>query len=77
MGKLSYLDQADRSILGILSTYGCLNLLELWYELGEHDPPLERMTQQEVLRRLESLKELGFVELVTEEQGGVWRGVSR
>jgi len=58
------LDDIDRHILRILSIYEGLNPVELWYELGECDPPLERVTQQEVAGRLESLQEIGLVERV-------------
>jgi hypothetical protein len=37
-------------------------LLELWYELGEDDTVRERMTEEELRDRLESLVARGFVE---------------
>jgi len=59
------MDAIDRSILRILSGYEQLTALELWFELGENHTVKERMTEGEVLSRLESLREKGFVERVT------------
>ncbi len=64
-------DPLDRKILRILSLYKDLDLLQIWYELGESDGPVDRMTQEEVLSRLESLKSRGFVERFTEGEGGI------
>ena len=59
------LDTIDQSILRILSAYGQMAPLELWYELGENDAVKERVTEGEILSRLESLTARGFVERVT------------
>ncbi len=62
------LDPIDRAILRVLSLYEDLDLLQLWYELGESDKSVAHMTQEEVLRSLASLKSGGSVKPVT--QGG-------
>ncbi|MFX0197786.1 MAG: hypothetical protein ACFFCW_16825 [Candidatus Hodarchaeota archaeon] len=64
------LDPIDRNILRILSLYETLDLLQLWYELGESDGAADRMTQEEVLDRLKFLRSQGFVEPIMESQGG-------
>ncbi|MFX1555546.1 MAG: hypothetical protein ACFFBV_16600 [Promethearchaeota archaeon] len=64
------LDTIDRTILWILSLYEDLDLLQLWYELGESDKAVERMTQEDILERLKSLKSQGFVEPTRESGGG-------
>ena len=71
MERLNNLDDIDRTIWRILSVYESLDLLQVWYELGECDPPVERITEEEVLGRLESLKEIGLVECVTRTGGEV------
>jgi len=70
MERHNPLDPTDRTILRVLSLYEDLNVLQLWYELGESDTPVERMTREEVLERLNSLKSQGFVEPMGESQGG-------
>jgi hypothetical protein len=52
----------DRVILRILSLYESLGLLELWYEIGEEGTQKERVTQEELLGRLEALHTRGLVE---------------
>jgi len=64
------LDPIDRTILRVLSLYEDLDLLQLWYELGESDKSAEHMTQEEVLRSLESLRSRGFVEPIKQSEGG-------
>jgi hypothetical protein len=64
------LDPIDRTILRVLSLYEDLDLLQLWYELGESDKAVERMTQGDILERLESLKSQGFVEPTEESESG-------
>ena len=59
------LDEVDQSILRILSAYGQMAPLELWYELGENDAVKERVTEGEILSRLESLTARGFAERLT------------
>ena len=64
------LDTFDRSILQILSLYEHLNLLELWFEIGEAGT-LEQVSKEEVLSRLDSLMAKGFVERVTLGNGDI------
>ena len=63
------LDPIDRLILRILSQYDDLDLLQLWYELGECNGSVEHMTQEEVLSSLESLRSRGFVQPVGKSEG--------
>jgi len=65
------LDSLDRHILRILSFYEALDLLQLWYEIGESDGSVMRMTQEELSRSLESFRARGFVESVGEGEGGI------
>lgn len=60
------LDAIDQTILRILPAYEQLTAVELWYEFGEDDAVKETVTEEEILDRLESLREKGFVERVTE-----------
>jgi len=53
----------DRSILQILSLYEHLTLLELWFKIGEAST-LEPVSKEEVLNRLHSLADKGFVERI-------------
>jgi len=57
------LDALDQCILKILSLYEHLNLLELWFEIGEASIP-EPVSKEEVLNRLHSLADKGFVERI-------------
>ncbi|NIS63518.1 MAG: hypothetical protein GTO13_23380 [Proteobacteria bacterium] len=70
MGGRSPLDPIDRTILRVLSLYEDLDLLQLWYELGESDKSVEHMTQEDILERLKSLKSQGFVKPIKESEGG-------
>jgi hypothetical protein len=65
------LDTIDRTILRVLSLYEDLDLLQLWYELGESDKSVEHMTQEDILERLKSLKSQGFVEPIKESGGAI------
>ena len=65
------LDPIDRLILRILSQHDYLDLLQLWYELGECEGSMEHMSQEEVLSSLESLRSRGFVEPVTKGEGEI------
>jgi len=56
VGGTRVLDSIERDILRVLSLYEHLTPLQLWYELGEDDTTVETMTEQEILRTLESLK---------------------
>jgi len=71
MERLNNLDDIDRTIWRILSVYESLDLLQVWYELGECDPPVERITEEEVLSRLQSLEAMGLVQCITRTGGGV------
>jgi hypothetical protein len=65
------LDKIDRNILRILSLYEDLNLLQLWYEVGESDGAGGSMTGEEILERLKSLSSQGFVECLIESVEGI------
>ena len=62
-------DTIDQIILGKLSLYESLDLLELWYEIGEDDLVRERVTKQEISGRLEALRARGLVECLAETEG--------
>ena len=63
------LGEVDRNILDIISLYGSLEFLELWYEIGEDDALKEHpMTQEELLMRLEFLLAQGYVERIMNSQ---------
>lgn len=71
------IDAIDRIILHKLSLYQSLDLVELWYELGEDDALKERVTREELSSRLESLMVQGLVEQVKKSEGEihwVWKG---
>jgi DNA-binding Lrp family transcriptional regulator len=65
------LDPIDRTILRVLSLYADLDLLQLWYELGESDKSVEHMTKEEVLERLKLLESQGFVEPIKESESAI------
>ena len=76
-GRTSF-HSIDRTILRILSLYEHLNLLDLWYEIGEDNTQKERVTKEEVLGRLEALTAQGFVERFTVQEGDIrWALKSR
>jgi len=54
------LDVINRGILQILSLYEHLSVSDLWFEIGESDTS-ERITKEELQKRLEFLKTKGFV----------------
>ena len=59
------LGEVDQNILDIISLYGNLEFLELWYEIGEDDALKEHpMTKEELLMRLEFLVAQGYVERI-------------
>ena len=63
------LGEVDRNILDIISLYGSLEFLELWYEIGEDDALKEHpMTQEELLMKLEFLLAQGYVERIMNSQ---------
>lgn len=59
------MDEMEQSILRILSNYERLTPLQLWYELAEDDAMKRRLTEKEIISRLESLRAKGFVERIT------------
>jgi len=65
------IDAIDRIILHKLSLYQSLDLVELWYELGEDDALKERVTREELSSRLESLMIQGLVEQVKKSEGEI------
>ena len=63
MKKNSGLEKIDRDILGIISLYGSLEFMELWFEVGEHDAlKKQQLTKDELMKRLEFLLSKGYVE---------------
>jgi hypothetical protein len=65
------LDTIDRTILRVLALYEDLDLLQLWYELGESEKSVEHMTKEDILERLKSLKSQGLVEPIKESGGTI------
>ena len=64
------LGEVDGNILNIISLYGSLEFLELWYEIGEDDALKEHLlTKEELSMRMEFLEAQGYVERImnTEE----------
>jgi len=56
------LGKIDRNILDIISHYGSLEFIELWYEIGEDDAMKKhQMTKKELLLILEFLETQGYV----------------
>jgi len=68
------LGEIDRNILDIISHYGSLEFIELWYEIGEDDAlKKHQMTKEELLMRLEFLETQGFVEhIIISENSTQW-----
>ncbi len=64
------LDDLDQSILHILSLYENLNLLKLWYEIGELGT-FGPVRKEEILERLNSLMAKGFVKCIDLGNGEV------
>lgn len=62
MEKRNTVDEMDRTILQTLFSYERLTPVQLWYELGEDDAVKEKLTEEEVFNRLESLMQRGLVE---------------
>lgn len=65
------MDAIDRIILRKLAIYQSLDLLELWYEIGEDDILEETVTKEEISSRLESLRAQGLVERLTKAEGDI------
>jgi len=69
MNETKYLEKIDEIILDVISHFGTISLMDLWYELGEsHDLKEQLVTKAEVLSRLELLAAKGFVE----SEGDEW-----
>ena len=68
------LGEVDRYILDIISLWGSLEFIELWYEIGEDDALKEHpMTKEELLMRLEFLVAQGYVErIMNSEESTRW-----
>ena len=64
------MDVIDRSILRVLALYDNLTLLQLWYELGEDNAVRVRVTEAEIIDRLDSLKASGLVETIARARSG-------
>jgi len=62
MRESSQLDQINRGILRALSLHQHLSTLQLWYELTTNENGQRWVTEEEVLRRVETLADEGFVE---------------
>jgi hypothetical protein len=77
MEKHYYFDDIDHIMVRILSMHECLNLTQIWYELGELDPPVERMSEEEILGRLEALQRAGSVKCVRKAGEASWWAVKR
>jgi DNA-binding Lrp family transcriptional regulator len=74
MNETEYLEKIDEIILDVLSHFGTISLLDLWYELGESHVLKGRIvTKDEVLRRLEFLAANGFVK----SEGDEWVTLSK
>ena len=64
------LGEVDRNILDIISHYGSLTFLDLWYEIGEDYVLKEQiMTKEELSRKLEFFVAQGYVESVKDSEG--------
>ena len=62
MNESKYLVKIDNIILDVVSHFGTISLMDLWYELGESGDLKEQpMTEDEVLSRLEFLAAKGLV----------------
>lgn len=64
------LDLIDQNILQILSRYESMDLIELWYEIGE-DIEGVSISKDEVLDSLEYLTNQGFVKCFTKAKKGL------
>jgi len=70
------LGEVDRKILDIISLYGNLGFLDLWYEIGEDDALKEHsMTKEELSMRLEFFVAHGYVERIMNSEESTWRAL--
>jgi len=68
MRATKYLEKIDKIILDVISHFGTIALMDLWFELGESDDLKEQpVTKDEVLCRLELLAAKGFVKAEDDE----------
>ena len=65
------LDDVNGVILQILSLYERLTVSDLWFEIGESDTS-ERISKEELQKRLEFLKTEGFVKGKTLKDGKIY-----
>lgn len=65
MENYSGLDPIDQSILRILFAYKQMAPSQIWYKFDEDDAVAIRVSKEEILNRLESLRASGIVERVT------------
>jgi len=69
MNESEYLVKIDNIILDVISHFGTISLMDLWYELGESDDLKEKpVTEDEILSRLEFLAARGLVK----SEGDEW-----
>lgn len=69
MNESKYLVKIDKIILDVISHFGTMSLMDLWYELGESSDLKEQsVTEDEVLSRLEFLAAKGLVK----SEGDEW-----
>ena len=69
MNESKYLAKIDKIILDVISHFGKISLMDLWYELGESgDIEEQPMTEDEVLSRLEFLASKDLVK----SEGDEW-----
>ena len=69
MKKDKPLDEVDKIILDVISHFGTISLMNLWYELGESGDLKEQpVTEDGVLSRLEYLATKGLVK----SEGDEW-----
>ena len=68
MNETKYFEKIDEIILDVISHFGTISLMDLWYELGENGDLKEQpVTKDEVLSRLEFLSAKGFVKSEDDE----------
>ena len=69
MNESKYLSEIDKIILDVISHFGTISLMDLWYELGESSDLKEQpVTEDEILSRLEFLAAKGLVK----SEGDEW-----
>jgi len=71
MKESTQLDFINRRILRALSLHQRLSTLQVWYELTGNDNGAKWVTEEEVVRRLETLADQGLVEPLSETEEAV------